>query len=660
VVDAWLNITMVRPVGDATGSTPPFPRADTTTYEQDQGSPTACETAGAGYCGTWVQGGDANGVPAQEINDIVDDILACAGEDATHFTSDHNCYQKSGTVDMRGSIFGGSWYLAKKFWHGMWPLGAPENCTPDPNTAPTQTKYLTLSVKGTYEVNATEVRYGECWTSDGSYKATDKLTDTWTGSVSIAQKISINQLTGVQSLVSYQLLANSLHHKQVEDYDNQYTGASGSGVVNVDEDQLPTDAGFGDPNYWLTNWSVNCGGTYSFFKNPTDGTPIFSGTEADIVTQISGTTYISGDTGYSGHLDTLSVSGNSLILVISINPNARSTVVPFRFLSPYDNSTAVGYSEWSGGAKMTLEISLEDPYSAAMFFDDLNSALRAVSLTDFSSIPFRTDEKLAQSPIVLYDEISTGVIPAIINPRMDDYTGGMIDDASGNHPGDPGYVTTWPQRDWIDPSNYLWKTSDGHYFGGSNYPAGFTGHASLITPLWTGEIISINPAGSDRHFWFNYTEYKRVDCSTLGDPSYGSGYLWEADTHGKTSVSPIPYTAKRWMNKMDSQYDGSLCSHGGGSPTPLPGNFPQSFIHQQGDSAIAGKSIAATQNWRAANYGKPCGWQRYEIDQPTVLFVQSVLSANSFFCGITGRANAPLTTGGLQVDDYIGVTNGTN
>ena len=103
VIDAWVNATRVRASGagsDTTLTAAPFGRLDTVQYFLDNGITPEASGLPAGTFGVWLKNGDEHGLSMQTVYDTLEDIIACAADDATHKATDHNCYVKSGTVNM--------------------------------------------------------------------------------------------------------------------------------------------------------------------------------------------------------------------------------------------------------------------------------------------------------------------------------------------------------------------------------------------------------------------------------------------------------------------------------------------------------------------------------------------------------------------------------
>lgn len=100
---------------------------------------------------------------------------------------------------------------------------------------------------------------------------------------------------------------------------------------------------------------------------------------------------------------------------------------------------------------------------------------------------------------------------------------------------------------------------------------------------------------------------------------------------------------------------GLAAQYNSGTPVvnPPPGNYPQMFWNQYGGQITGGKYMQATQSWPAVNYGRPCGPDKYAVDQTTVCCVTGGDATDGYTVVATEFANHPLATGGLAVGNYI-------
>lgn len=656
VIPKLLNTTLVRPPGDTGGThytSPPFPRNNTVEYDHNHGAG-ACAASPSGSCGDWLMAGDLNGVYTHVIQNTVSDILGGG--------LDHNDYTSSGNVDLRAPIYGGKWLFAQKFWNGFFGLTSTDSCSPpDPTQSPDQIKYLGRVVSCKMDFGLSYHQKTTTWyTGTTTLYSVSDSTEDYIGSGEHTQSASISARTGITTLNS-DVNTSTLRHKTRSfqiypagpDYDISDTDATDYSLGYI--------AKFRDS---FSSWGVGCGGATLNFGQTAGNLYGFSGTPAAIATAIAALPFypqvMSGSMApYTYSIDSFLVSNTQLRVVISLVPGGNSTFLQYNYyISPglYVDRLDEGFP--SGTITFTLDVSLTDGYTSASCYSHFMEALSKWDLGDANAYPFRTDEQLANAPLVVFDEVlNTGL--SYYPPTMNDYGVGLINDSYGNAPGSlstsPGqqptgapvdYITTWAQRKWLDPEDYIWLWPDNTY---SNDAAATSG-ATLITPLYTGQVISHTQAGSERHFWFKYASRQRLFTPPLAG---GNGYQWFYNQNGGFSLSPLPKTAMRWMNNDQAQYDPGAYREGAATP---PGNYPQAFMNQNGDGIVGGAYVRATQPWPSVNYARPCGPDKYAVDQPTVCCI-TTNAAPVFTVDVTGNAIAPLTAGGLAANDYVLVEN---
>ncbi len=691
-IPRWQNVTQVRPVADPTpAGTPvaPFQRYDSNEYLSEHGIGHSCDDdnpAGSGsdfsgYCGEWFgSAGDTNALSSQVVKDIVDDIMACAGDDATHAKIDHDCYAVNGTVNMKAKRLGGMWLLAKKSWHGTPPWTDKDYCTPDPTNAPNQVRYRTINYSAALATK----------TSDGGSPLIDlnRVSDTASGSMSIDRYSGIltNNLLTTEQIFSID--PTTLAETQIR----QVSGGAGwlsqspapnlvyvSGLSTKIDGAVCTDVhcaaiplpfdysyipppfvGYADIKAFVVSWSSTPPAPVGDFTWPT--LPAIS----------DNNNYDSGELHEEGVLNPTDDPSlwETSTLDMRVSWSRTATVYTWSFMVDWSITTPSGtlilcQINWGG------TLTLSDPYTSADCLQDWKAAMAAWNAADRNLAKLRTDEKLALAPLILYDEIAPQTpLQGFLPVTMDNYAGGLVDDLNGNHPGshagDAGqkptgapvdYTQTWAQTGWLDPQDYKWLGADGsaNYstVDASGNPPDDTTLAGvsfgiLKTGLRTGGILAHvkgsdanhwSGAGADRHFWFGYVEMKRIccveDCST--------GYTWVPYRNGGFSDPDLPPVTMRWMDNAEAQYDGELCNPAAYSK----GNFPDSWLHEQGGYIVGGKQITATQKWPAVKFCRPCGVDKYAVSQETV-------------CCFTGDATAgfdiTLTFNATTLpahDDYI-------
>jgi len=571
VIDRWQNVTKVRPAGDSGGThytDTPSPRFDAG-YAVDEGLP--CSPAGT--CGAWLAGGDLNGISEQVVGLLTNDIMTYAGNDAAHQQIDHNCYLKSGTVDMTApKLFGAQWVLAQKNWHGCFGFLSYDGCaTPNPNQPPDRTKYLT---------RAASVHRSYTMTEPGG--AVD-----FSGATTSFQ-VSVARLTGISKLDSYSLVqdtppggstATSMHSEQ---NDEQPCATS-------DISDIATAKAIVAAFYGVAASTIGSSGSFTSSNNFPPYGPVYC-------------TFT--------HAYSFSVTRTDTSYIATIDSTETCSVTP-------PPQPLLEYHA-------RIEISLSNPYTAADCYADFLAALATWDMSDTTLAKFRKDEKIALAPLCLYDEV--GPTSPVGKPptTMDDYTQPQNGDGS------------WPQRAWLDPNSYLWIST-----AGVDQPMNTAGGNTLKIGIHDGSIIAHTQAGSDRHFWFGAKTLKRVPCTD--DPS---GYVWVPYENGDYSDAVLPPVTLRWLEKSLAQYDGQLCNP---SVTPAPGNLPQAWLREKAGVLLGGKYVQAIEKWPAWNCGRPCGQDKFAVDQTTACCITAA-GVDSF------TFTRPSMTGSLPSSGYIAVT----
>ena len=731
MIPRWQNISKARPAGDTGGThytATPYPRNDQPEYDFENG-PGSCAALPAGSCGGWLVGGDLNGLSAQEIEDTVNDIMTCAGDDTTHAKIDHNCYIKSpvetaggfeagrfyqiktlgstdwhaigasttpkvgdvftasgvgsgdGTaqqvVDLRmPKLFGGLWVFARKYWHGSFGWNSNDACAKSPLIAADQTKYLKLGVDCLITQNSDNGGYGA-----GQYtgKATGNILINRTSGIITNSVITSEDLNELQTIPSPppRVFVPVRHVSggagwQARDANHGSTKRTYVAGMTTDVDAIfpancycsntplavrgPFSGSVSDQ---VTAWNA----FYDYVNDPANADLFPVGTFT--ITRLSAVTDINSYSSSAGCTGSAAGVTPGATASISVSWSRSATVFTATVTHQLDNGADI-----TDDYNYALTFTLSDPYTSADCYEDFKAALAALDMSDLNLAKLRQDEKLALAPLCVFDEVGPatpqqGLIPATMN----DYSSTMINDLHGNAPGSTSsttgqnddwgrapsnpdfsgavdYVPTWPQRAWLDPNSYQWLSPSGGFTGVPDVAGG----NQLKTGLRDGSIIAHTQPGSDRHFWFGYEKLKRI---AFVDPITGptGEYSWVNDTWGGFSESPLPPVAVRWMNGLEAQYDGLLHIAGGGAPPP--GNFPQGWLYQKDSRLVGGKYCEATQKWPSVNFGRPCGADKYAVDQPSVCCITGGDATSGFTVKKTGNAIAPLASGGLAVNDYI-------
>lgn len=645
----WENITKVRPAGDTGGPNythAPFARWEPATYIADHGYNNGCNTLPPGSCYSWIFGGDLNGVSAQWVENTVNDIMQCAGNDTTHYTDDHNCYVKNGTVNLaQKKRFGGQWILGRKHWHGIaGPIDRNDphiiigaNSTlPRPELnfiyadasaatypPPAQETYLTKNLVAHYEIT----NNGETTSEDVSASST---VNRWTG---ITTSATIPPDFGINHVLTKPTMGNDYYNVSgfsdiwtLVQYDwnsivtifcrfINYTGADGGSpysgsyfVRNGNNMELwsgpYTDDGYPQPDYpKAPDFLMK---TFSLPTGP-------GGTLTRVL--------------YSQHTNDGATWKTKVDLSQSISVSNQS--VTARFDLPAEIGS--GY----GGAFGTATCNYTNPYTAAQVLQDFYEALAGWDMSDFNLGHLRTDSALALGSLCCWDEREPSA--PILKQNS------LMDDLSVVHA--PGTAT--PQRAWLDASDFIWR-----YPGGGLNPYDqnnpFYGGATLESPMHGKRIISHTQIlGADRHFWFGELKLRRDKVYDSGASYLGS--QWVDYTYGSLSDFRLSANTMRWMTNQEAQFDGEAI---GGYRL---GNLPQDWLRQNGRTLTGGKFVQAVQNWQSVDYARPCGQSdKYLVDQPTVCCVISG-GGGSYLVKRTGEAIAPMATGGLTTGNLVAI-----
>ena len=686
VVPRLENLTRVRPAGDTTpaGATvTPFSRLDAAQYFIDAGNalPHTCTSdhpAGAGsdasgYCGTWLTSpGDASALSMQEVKAQMDDIIACAVADTTHYNFDHNCYLKNGTsgtdvVNMvMPKLFGGQWVFAEHFWSGTFGLMDAPNLTNPAFPAP-QVKYLQVDAQETY-ANLFHEKHYPAGTSPTP-------TTPPTFDLAIQTNNSTGQITRVVNQVNRLITQGGTAPTETQVYypsgpvttikacaDGPQVNADLS-AFPVPGTDIPTIAGLVGNNG--SGWLASIAAVNS------DG----SGWQA-IGTVVPFAT---------GNPTTDTIYANVVVKRTNTSYTWNLDLVIFFESAPGGGSGGDDVWEWRH-ITSTGSIELSVPYTSDDAYADFKQLLASFDMGNFKLASLRgvngdgsADEKLWHGPLIIYNGVRAAVSPIGLGCPINNYAA-PVADANGHAAwtydpllyapttGTPlpanyatwtpvsgqgaDWVPTWGQLPWLDPNSYIWQTqalpAHGVYFNTGALPelipANFTS-ATLLTGMWDGSIIATNSCldsstqrlagGSDRHFWFGAPNYRR---DAVHDPTSGAllGYQWNLISTGAFSAAPRPSCTVRWMPPYEEQYDGAALG------TPPIGNFPQSWMDYSGGKIKGGKFCMAVNPWQAVNYGFPCGPGKYAIEQTSVCCITAGTGAGgSLTIAPTTGATAP-------------------
>ena len=612
-------------------------------------------------------------------------------------------------VDMRSTLRGGQWVAAQKNWHGIFNVSdrvdpnVPSGLTFDPDRGIT-------GVTTPFRTAAPGTKYRKAeLTVTGDVRAGTHLSADPTGKWHQVQHCvsEVNQLSGVRSKSGdwsitttpctvltgtptdpadftndvFNWLATLDLTNAVSKFVAYVSGSDWSRVGNVfSESPIAAFAAYyinnlGDryniyyPEYVPMVVSIDVSGHFSFTVN---------GHRDDFFTYDS-----NGHVTNTGDINAVIWATETETLDIN-----ASGGWDYRFWSLDGSSTwrlAAFPFGYANNQTYSASLVLSEPYSAADCETDRLKANAKWDMSDFNLASFRKDEQLANVPICIYDEISPqppdvtfdisedgNISPSAsgIGPLTDDLTVLNYQGAAGNFVtgqlyeitavndtdftaigassnnvgcqftasghgttssgGTPGTATA--KRLDHDPLDYVWVYGTAAQVAAgtasTTAPSGFTGGipgtsvgAALIEGLWSGTIISHTSPGSDRLFDFGF-----FDSTDLG------GGMGTRSYYGALSNSSLPSVTERWQTKSAAAT-----------------NLPQGWT-RGGDILTGGKYAEATQKWKSVNYGRPCGWDKYAIDQTTAGLVKSAGS------GTFVVWKAETTTADFPSSGYVAVT----
>lgn len=657
MVKRYDNVTLVRKTTSCADSTviqtAPYGRYSQLGYTHCGGDGYHFSLCPQDWIGSWIAGGigDLNGLSTRNVDGYTPDMV----EIADTILKDHNYYRPTttgetvGTRTCKKSGFRG--VVAKKIWQGLLPFTDPEQCVATPSASPTQTLYRSLKCTFSF--------YAEC---KSGVEAT--LISHFTGS----KKQTVNQTSGIVELVE--------NNFTVESDTNTGSYDATTGQWTVDSGVTPASS--------LAADTVDCGGS---------GAYVFRCLYSPIDATKNGPAYISGVLAAVAPPKCSKV--NAFDLHALVFQASQYTTVP-SFDGPVfsvDTATHVamtqhkpysGTSDWACEAVLndttftytfsfvaalygadtydvTLSITweLSDPYTAVDLDADWKAAADSWDLSDWPlNGSLRTDAQMARLPLCCYDEVAGDLTTRITTMPsvMDDYNAPISD---GTHaPWATGWTPTFEKIDWIDSQDYLWLftvggheqfTQPGYVDGVQSWTAariigGGMANVGFPTHLRTGEIISHNNPGYDRHFWFGCDYQSRVTTS------FGSAnpYQWETQCYGHASEAYLPEVTMRWQPFLEAQIDtlaGSIASDA---------NLPFFWKRQIGNTLVGVKQVNTKEVWPSANFARPYGKDLWAVDQATVCkFVAG--GGGSLIITPTLGATAPVTGDWVMIEGY-GVT----
>jgi hypothetical protein len=440
IVERWENITKTRPAGDSGGAhytASPVPREDEA-YAISVGDP----TTPAGVAGKWYIRGLFNGVSERVVEITVPDLTTCAA--APVVTSDSNCYQRNGNLDLRNcKKVGAKWVICRQPWHGA--KGLVDAGDPNPISAIVfdagDSAMGALGFNGyttTFNETAPQVKYlAKSLRVSGSTGYIDaggtlQMTPSYYNADS-----SVGRYTGIESRTGSHLDA------VFPGGSTPFTDRSASVFTLLNGINYST-ALSALANFSIYPWSgagvysvTSSGGVYTYRLT----TPRFVGYETHLAVEIVASITSSGmsisRTVYDEYLlDSGTMTGTWFVrqqesITIANNRGTYSLT----YTEPYTLPMASVETLLTTNV-ITATLDYSAAYTSADLCKDLHDLAASWNLKDD---PFRTDEQWANAPMTQYDGVRNAVSPTLdYVATMDDYTGTI----SG----------TWPQRAWIDPN----------------------------------------------------------------------------------------------------------------------------------------------------------------------------------------------------------------
>ena len=612
--------------------------------------------------GRWLIAGDYNGISSRSYDGYTPDIIACA---EGILQRDNNCYSPDATetAGVRTCKKSGMQAVAaKKIWQGGQGFMDLEPCTPTPSASAPQLRYRSLG--------CTFAFYAKCKTTFYDPSAPDLITHL-TG----ARKNTVNRTSGVVELVENSLTVES--DTNTGSYDvatDKWTIAELVTVENNLASQIIDNGGVSGTTYHACLYNpleVSQMGA-SFISNalaavppPKCSTVGLAGFDLHaLVAQASQYTTVPGFDGPVFSVDTPTHCAMTQHKPYSGSQDwsCEATLTNTQLVYNYSFAAVLhGTDTYDITFSVTWELS--DPYTAADLDADWAAAADSWDLSDWPlNGSLRSDGQMANVPICYYNEIAGDLSARIttVPALMDDYSDPISD---GTHdPWTAGWTPTFGQTDWLDLNDFRWLfTVDGHdtfnqpdivdgveawtaakIIGAGEVNDGFPTH------FYDGSIISHNPAGYSRHFWFGMQHQLREKST----PGSTNPYSLTFDLFGYPSTSPIPEVALRWMTLNDAQYDSLV----GDTAESFAGNMPYFWKRQIGNYLIGVKQVNSKEVWNSVNFARPYGKDLWAVDQTTVcVFTEA---DGDYTITPTIGATAPVTDDWVMIEGY-GVTQAT-
>jgi hypothetical protein len=550
-------------------------------------------------CDTWVTG---------NLADNPSDWIACHSVDTTHKTVGFNCFISSGkNVDMSlCRKIGFKNIQVWKSWHGKFSYRSH-----DPSGLTDLGKQVgfgsaTCAGGGSLpsECNGLDIEF-EQTTPDTNHYLTETVTCSFVaaggsnpGSGSVSRSASIDRYSGVMTRACS-------------------GGGSGADIWTQEAHDLLFN-GFSD----VSCPSVTCGDTYcpppaGMLVNKNQSLSLFYRIVLEVAcvnvpcayditivksgSSLTFTSYYAG-TGNIYKIATVDTSTGNF----SYNRYDGGGVLQWHEYITYSSDTAythgangIGMGSF-GSSTVTITVtgSLTVPYTSADVNADWITLRKKWNLSDDLQYPWRADEHCNVAPIVHYSEPMGGVAPAI-GECWADYPTNTVPWVDGNSLLYDGSIKGAPvpfdglDRGYFDFNHVTWRAccGDSSTVGSYRYAYGaFAGETNATDPTDAG----IPKTATE---WTeNYNAFTGVSCGT---PPCADGYPFGPGTGYSGLAIPIPCIG-------------------------APGSLPYGQWKYFWNGVLIGQEWAEIKVPRpSVNFDRPCGADRYDLDETTVRCIQA-------------------------------------
>lgn len=560
--------------------------------------------------------------------------------------------------------------MGRRSWHGVLPwtageAGCPTNLCADGSgyqiyqPAPTQTKYLTLTVDAHFEMlwddtdgvtmnhitsaisgaRAVNANTGEITSMLSSSEDDENYPDPLGGTGPHVQTYHAENGAGWR-------LEDNGTPEGVVVYYNRDLGTNIDGVSATDAHcghvVVPANPFFGGGlslTELITNWNViNSSDPSKQFSIPTDPNGYDETVAYDVTNGDGSITHMSyhiswarTETSYSWKVEfSRSISG-----ALSGNPETQTV-------------------SFSGS------LTLSNANTSASVLSDIKSNLLSLwPLNDDKLYPWRTDLKISIAPLVIRSE-RVNVSPLGFNPYQVDDLEHPVDDTNGHAPFSPDWTPTYALRAWFDADCYQWTFGPG--------TDSSTAAATGLQLLFDGSIIGApKPAGYQNYFAFNFEDWRGCCFHPPDNPSFNKwswyqlGWGMDVTTFNTNTGCQLPLNATYWNNWFESvnKPQGAWIIQGdGGRQYYATGCISSDAPSGAGDAAqiVACKYAEILDGWHSQNFALPAGDMKFFLDE---LHVFCANNASGLGAGSTW-ALTDATTGTAPPDttDFSGIWGG--